>query len=311
MNILADRPSAKEMKILFISLVVWIIVTTLFVGIRPEHGVMALLIAVLFFSSQGTRKLVVALLPFALFGISYDWMRIVPNYEVNPIDVKGLYDTEKSLFGIMTSEGLLTPNEFFQIHHCALLDFMAGIFYLCWVPVPILFGLGLYFTHQRTTYLHFALVFLFVNLIGFIGYYIHPAAPPWYVMNYGFEPILNTPGNVAGLGRFDAFFGVTIFDSIYGRNANVFGAVPSLHAAYMVVALVYAIIGKCRWYVVTLFSIIMVGIWGTAIYSCHHYIIDVLLGISCALIGWLVFEYILMRIPAFKRFFERYYTYIK
>ena len=134
---------------------------------------------------------------------------------------------------------------------------------------------------------------------------------PWYAINYGFEPILNTPGNVAGLGRFDAFFGVTIFDSIYGRNANVFAAVPSLHAAYMVVALVYAIIGKCRWYVVTLFSIIMVGIWGTAIYSCHHYIIDVLLGISCALIGWLVFEYVLMKIPAFKRFFERYYTYIK
>lgn len=67
----------------------------------------------------------------------------------------------------------------------------------------------------------FALVFLFVNLIGFAGYYIHPAAPPWYAINYGFEPILNTPGNVAGLGRFDAFFGVTIFDSIYGRNANV------------------------------------------------------------------------------------------
>ena len=109
----------------------------------------------------------------------------------------------------------------------------------------------------------------------------------------------------------EIFFGVTIFDSIYGRNANVFAAVPSLHAAYMVVALVYAIIGKCRWYVVTLFSIIMVGIWGTAIYSCHHYIIDVLLGISCALIGWLVFEYVLMRIPAFKRFFERYYAYIK
>ena len=146
---------------------------------------------------------------------------------------------------------------------------------------------------------------MFVNLIGFAGYYIHPEAPPWYAINYGFEPILNTPGNVAGLGRFDAFFGVTIFDSIYGRNANVFAAVPSLHAAYMVVALVYAIIGKCRWYVVTLFSIIMVGIWGTAIYSCHHYIIDVLLGISCALIGWLVFEYILMRIPAFKKILRK------
>ena len=197
MEILCNRPSVKETWILILSLIVWLIITTLFVGFRPEHGFMALLIAILFFASQETRKLVVALLPFALFGISYDWMRIIPNYEVNPIDIRGLYETEKSLFGIMTTEGLLTPNEFFQIHHCPILDFMAGIFYLCWVPVPILFGLGLYLTRQRKTYLHFALVFLFVNLIGFVGYYIHPAAPPWYVMNYGFEPILNTPGDVS------------------------------------------------------------------------------------------------------------------
>lgn len=111
----------------------------------------------------------------------------------------------------MTAQGVLTPNEFFHIHHCAVMDFMAGIFYLCWVPVPILFGLGLYFSRQRKIYLRLALVFLFVNLIGFVGYYIHPAAPPWYVMNYGFEPILNTPGDVAGLGRFDAMTGLTIF----------------------------------------------------------------------------------------------------
>jgi hypothetical protein len=190
-------------------------------------------------------------------------------------------------------------------------DVFAGIFYLCWVPVPILFGLCMYFKKERRTYLRFALVFLLVNLIGFAGYYIHPAAPPWYAINYGFEPVLNTPGNVAGLGRFDELFGVTVFDSIYGRNANVFAAVPSLHAAYMVVALVYAVVGKCRWQVVALFSVIMVGIWCTAVYSCHHYIVDVSLGICCALLGCLVFEYGLMRIPAFRRFFEKYYSYIK
>ena len=182
-------------------------------------------------------------------------MRICPNYEVNPIDVAGLYNLEKSLFGVMDNGLLVTPCEYFAAHNWPIADVFAGIFYLCWVPVPILFGLCLYFKKERKTYLRFALVFLFVNLIGFAGYYIHPAAPPWYAINYGFEPILNTPGNVAGLGRFDAFFGVTIFDSIYGRNANVFAAVPSLHAAYMVVALVYAIIGKCRWYVITLFCI--------------------------------------------------------
>ena len=62
---------------------------------------------------------------------------------------------------------------------------------------------------------------------------------------------------------------------------------------------------------IALFSVIMAGIWGTAIYSCHHYIIDVLLGISCALLGWLLFEYGLMKIRGFRNFFDRYYQYIK
>ena len=181
---MTDKPSTREISILVISLVAWISVTATFIGIRPEHIGMGVLIALLFLISKETKKLIVALLPFAIFAISYDWMRIVPNYEVNPIDVKGLYEAEKNLFGIITAQGVLTPNEFFHIHHCAVMDFMAGIFYLCWVPVPILFGLGLYFSRQRKIYLRLALVFLFVNLIGFVGYYIHPAAPPWYVMNY-------------------------------------------------------------------------------------------------------------------------------
>lgn len=106
-------------------------------------------------------------------------------------------------------------------------------------------------------------------------------------------------------------FSVFRSDSIYGRNANVFAAVPSLHAAYMVVALIYAVVGKCRWYIIALFAVIMVGIWGTAVYSSHHYIIDVLLGISCALLGWLIFEYGLMRLSGFKKFFDRYQAYIE
>ena len=290
-------------------------------GSVPFHGILFLGIGVYLQKEGWLNRLKKANFAAALLACSMvcslsacmatTGKEIYQNKLLYSIDVAGLYNAEKSLFGVMDGGVLVTPCEYFAAHHWAIADIFAGIFYLCWVPVPILFGLCLYFKKERKTYLRFALVFLFVNLIGFAGYYIHPAAPPWYAINYGFEPILNTPGNVAGLGRFDAFFGVTIFDSIYGRNVNVFAAVPSLHAAYMVVALVYAIIGKCRWYVITLFSIIMVGIWGTAIYSCHHYIIDVLLGISCALIGWLVFEYVLMRIPAFKRFFERYYAYIK
>ena len=310
MSILSNRPTNRELLTLFLSLGIWLVVTALFVGIRPEHPLLIALIAVLFCAHPQTKKLVIALLPFILFAVSYDWMNIVPNYKVNPIDVQGLYEAEKSLCGITTAAGTVTPNEYFAEHHCAFMDFWAGFFYLCWVPVPILFGLSLYFMKQRNLYLRFAIVFLFVNLIGFAGYYIHPAAPPWYVMKYGFEPILNTPGDVAGLGRFDEMTGLGIFDSLYSRNSNVFAAVPSLHSAYMVIAFYYSLKAKYPNFLRVIFGIIMLGIWFTAVYSAHHYIIDAILGASCAVLGIFIFEKILMKWGAFNRFITKYTMYI-
>ncbi|MDE6300194.1 MAG: phosphatase PAP2 family protein [Muribaculaceae bacterium] len=304
-------PQAREAVIMAVSLVVWLTVTALFVGFRPEHIAMAVLLAALFIATPMTRRTVVALLPFALFGISYDWMNILPNYEVNPVDIRGLYETEKSLFGITVSEAMrLTPNEFFAQHHAVWADILAGFFYLCWVPVPILFGLWLYFTGKEKAYLHFALVFLFVNLLGFAGYYIHPAAPPWYVASHGFDFIPGTPGETAGLGRFDALTGLGIFNSLYARNANVFAAVPSLHSAYMLVAFIYSVRSRCRWWIQAACGIICAGIWFTAVYTSHHYIIDVLAGIGVTLLGFVLFEYVLMRIPAFSKFISRYVSYI-
>ena len=304
-------PPVRETVLLVVITLAFLLLTATCIGLRTEHFLMTGLFLVLFFAGKTTRKLAVALLPSVVFAVSYDWMRVYPNYQVNPIDVQGLYEAEKSLFGISVNGATLIPCEYFAIHHWPVADFFAGVFYLCWVPVPIAFGLWLYLRGDRQMYLRFAMVFLLVNLIGFAGYYIHPAAPPWYAMNYGFEAMLDTPGNVAGLGRFDELLGCTIFDSIYGRNANVFAAVPSLHAAYMVVALAYVIMNRCKGWLIALFAFIMVGIWCTAVYSGHHYLIDVLLGIFCALLGIFVFEKGLMKWGAFKRFFERYSKYIR
>lgn len=245
---------------------------------------------ILILAVRPMRKYASVLLPWLLFACSYDWMRLLPNYEVNPIDIRGLYELEKSMFGITDGGRLLTPNEFFQLHNCKPLDFLAGIFYLCWVPVPLAFAIYLYFKGNRKGALRFSWAFLTVNLVGFCGYYIHPASPPWYVMQYGFEPILNTPGNVAGLGRFDALIGFQVFHSIYSGNSNVFAAVPSLHAAYLLIATIYSVILKQHRWLTGLFAFICVGIWFTAIYTSHHYTIDVLLGILTAVVGILLFE---------------------
>ncbi|OJU39486.1 MAG: PA-phosphatase [Bacteroidales bacterium 45-6] len=311
MKIDISLPSKREIIISVAISVVFLILTAIFVGYRPEHSLLVGLFLLLFFLNTNTRKLAFGLLPFLLFGISYDWMRVYPNYKVNSIDVADLYNLEKLLFGIHLDGKILIPSEFFATYHLPVLDFLCGIFYLGWGPIPLAFGLFLYAKKHRDNFLRFGIVFLFVNLLGFLGYYIHPAAPPWYAMHYGFTAVINTPGNMAGLARFDELLGLPIFNSIYGRNANVFAAVPSLHSAYLVVVLFYAFRDKVNWAIKSVVILFMLGIWFTAVYTGHHYLVDVILGISCAVVGIFLFEKGLMKLPAFANFYQRYLERVK
>ena len=279
----------------------------LVVGLIPAQVLMVVLFLALFFAHPLSRCLSVALLPFVVFEVSYDWMRLLPNYMVNPIDVRGLYDAEVSLFGLSTeSGGRQTLCEYFSVHHCAAADLVAGLCYLCWVPGPMAVGLWLYFSGRRRAYLHFAMAFLVVNWLGFAIYYVHPAAPPWYVLEHGFEAVVGTPGSAAGLSRFDALVGLPVFQSIYVNNSNIFAAIPSLHAAYMLVATIYALRSRCPWPMAVLCVAVTAGIWWTAVYSCHHYIIDVLLGIATAVAGVCLFESLLLRWCVLRRFLSAY-----
>lgn len=271
------------------------------------YSLYIILLYIILIAWKPSRKIAIALTPWLIFACSYDWMRLLPNYEVNPIDVRGLYEAEKSLFGIAAADGTrLIPGEYFNLHHNAFADFWAGFFYLCWVPVPLGFAIYLYLKGEKRHFIHFSIAFLFINLLGFCGYYIYPAAPPWYVINHGFEPVLNTPGSVAGLIRFDEMMHFPVFQSIYGNNSNVFAAVPSLHAAYMLITTVYAVVSRRSKWMIAAFAFICVGIWWTAVYSTHHYIIDVVLGIVTAVLGLLLLEKVIMKIPVVERFIDRY-----
>lgn len=292
-------------------LCVWVGITVYFVGLRPEHLWMATLMFTLFFLTAPSRRLLVALLPFLAFAISYDWMNLLPNYEVNPVDVEGVYNAEKSLFGINYNGRVLTPNEFFALHTFPVADFLSGIFYLCWVPLPIFYGLWLYFKSESVPYLHFAIVFLFVNLIGFSIYYIHPAAPPWYIAEHGPIAVPGTPGSVAGLGKFDEMTGLGIFDALYARNSNVFAAIPSLHSAYTLIAFVYSVRYHSPFAWQIILGVVTLGIWFTAVYTSHHYLIDVISGILTALIGIAIFEFVIMNLPGVRGFIDRYAAYIR
>lgn len=258
------------------------------VGLRSEHYFLIVLWLVAFYAHEKSRKFILAFSVFIVYWIVYDSMRILPNYEVSQVHILQPYQFEKSLFGIQVNNALLTPNEYFAIYNTKFLDILSGLFYINWVPIPLAFGVYL-FIKDKMLFVKFSLVFFLVNLVGFIIYYIYPAAPPWYVAIYGFDLHIGVLGNSAGLARFDQIVGMPIFENIYNKNANVLAAMPSLHATYPLIVLFYGIKKKLGW-VNILFTLFMLGIWFAAVYSNHHYIIDLAVGVFMTLIVIAVFE---------------------
>ncbi|MDF7814875.1 phosphatase PAP2 family protein [Hymenobacter sp. YC55] len=282
----------------------YLLLSYVLIGFRPEQLVLVGLCTACYFLSDTTRRFITGFSIFVVFWILYDYMKAFPNYTYRAVDIAPLYNAEKLLFGIPFQGKSLTPNEFWLINHNALLDVVCGIFYLCWVPVPLAFA-GYLFFKNRPLFFEFSLTFLLVNLLGFTVYYLHPAAPPWYVQQHGFAFQPLTMGSTAGLSRFDALFGVNIFASIYAKNSNIFAAMPSLHSAYPVVVLYYAIRNNSGIFV-QIFGVIMAGIWFAAVYTSHHYVLDVAAGVCTALLGLGLMQLLLAKSRAFNRFVARF-----
>jgi membrane-associated phospholipid phosphatase len=288
----------------------YLLISALLIGFKTDQVVLVLLFNGLYYLSAGTRRFILGFSIFILFWVLFDLMKAFPNYRYNTVHIESLYRTEKNLFGIEGSGGSTaipgdvagsvisanaadsreTPNEYWAAHSSATLDILAGLFYLCWIPLPLGFAAWLFY-RDREMFFRFSLTFLLVNLLGFIVYYIYPAAPPWYVQQYGFDFQPHTPGNTAGLGRFDRLFHVSVFSGLYAKSSNVFAAMPSLHASYPLLVFYYGL-RKKLFPASIFFGIVMAGIWFAAVYSGHHYVLDVLAGIVCGISGILLFNYL-------------------
>jgi hypothetical protein len=266
----------------------YLLVSFLLVGFKPDQLFLIALVNGLYYASSQSRKFVIGFSIFIVYWIVFDYMKAFPNYRYATVHIESLYLLEKKLFGISNGLSILTPNEYWLVHRSTLLNILTGVFYLTWVPIPLAFATYLFFK-DRPAFYPFALTFVLVNLIGFVIYYLYPAAPPWYVQVHGFVFDPNTPGNTAGLANFDRQFGISVFSGIYAKSSNVFAAMPSLHSSYPVIVLYYGLKKKLGLINVG-FGIIMVGIWFSAVYTSHHYTLDVLAGITCALTGITLFN---------------------
>ncbi|MEM9696067.1 MAG: phosphatase PAP2 family protein [Myxococcota bacterium] len=273
----------------FVSLALYFTLTHFLIGIRGEHIVLSILLAVLAIAHRQTLRLLIYAAPLILTGISYDFVRFLTRFR-GEIHVDDIYHWELALFGVGHGETAQVPALWFLDHTHRFLDFVCGIAYMTYVYVPILLSVVMYFfARERGRVVGIA--FLATNLIGIAIYLLFPAAPPWYVHDYGLGPAdLSAVPNAAGTLRFDEIIGVPYFEEYYKRSANVFGAVPSLHTAYpLSSALVTWRLGW-RWRAPLVGFAALVGF--SAVYLQHHYILDVIAGVVCAAAGTALAEHV-------------------
>lgn len=290
----------------------YLILSAILIGFKTDQLFLVGLFNVLFYASDPTRRFIIGFSVFIIFWIIFDMMKAFPNFRYNTVHIQSIYEAERHLFGIHNGDAsaltggdasVVTPNEYWRAHATTFLDIMSGIFYLCWMPLPLAFA-GYLFNTNKEAFFKFSVTFLIVNLVGFVVYYVYPAAPPWYVQQYGFNFDAHTPGNTAGLGRWDAYFHVKVFAGLYAKSSNVFAAMPSLHAAYPLTVFYYGLVTRCKWWNI-LFGTIMVGIWFSAVYSSHHYVLDVLAGIGCGITGISLFNLLYNKKGSFYNFIQR------
>lgn len=271
-------------------------------GIRSDHVILGIFILVLFYGGMYGQIISKFLTPVFLVGVVYDSQKFYRDYIRGTIRVEEPYLFDKTIFGISTNKGILTPNEWLQLHTHWSLDFITGFIYLTFIPLVVFAMAWIYFYYgSRGTWrfnaselqkrvMQMMWAYFWVNCLGYSTYFWYPAAPPWYVAQYGFGPanLLVAP-SAAGAVRFDQLLGTNFFGELYGRSQDVFGAVPSLHVAYPLTAVFFAFrFGASKLFKTLMILFYLLMCFG-AVYLNHHYILDILWGTAYTfLVGWLV-----------------------
>jgi membrane-associated phospholipid phosphatase len=251
-------------------------------GLRGDHVLLGTL-ALLDLYNERTRLFLRTFLPFILTGVVFDSMRYYywPGID-GRVHVAEPYLFERAWFGV----GGRTLNEVFLEHHWPALDLATGFAYLVFVAEYVGLAMWLFFVGRADAARTFARCFFLVNVMGFATYFIYPAAPPWYVSAYGLGPAqMHIAPAAAATVRFDALLGTHLFDEMYGRGVDVFGAFPSLHVSYPLLGAIFSFrFRELRWVrapAVAFFLLMCVS----AVYLQHHYVTDVVLGIAYALVA--------------------------
>jgi len=115
---------------------------------------------------------------------------------------------------------------------------------------------------------------LLANLVGLVGFWLVPTAPPWMFPDKGFVD------------------GVNHSSALLQTLGNSYAAMPSLHAADALIVGWFLVCSSRTIWAKALWTLWPLWVWFCVIATANHYVLDVLAGIAVAVVALLATAYL-------------------
>jgi hypothetical protein len=250
------------------------------VSIEPEWVLLVLLVIAVALGRG--RTFIADWTPFLLLFLAYEAMRgFASKTNFTPHDLSGM---ERWVFA-GTIPTLVLQHAFYHPGVVGLQDIIGMVFYFMHFVLPIVVGFVFWVT-SREYYWRFVAALLLMCFLAFVTYLFWPSAPPWYTLH---DEVIKINDKTV-----HALWGYTLVTPIYQSfNPNKFAAFPSLHAAFPMLAAVYAwqryrllAVGLTLWSAGVVISIVYLG---------EHYVVDALISIVYVAVATIVVEMVSRR----------------
>jgi PAP2 superfamily len=127
-------------------------------------------------------------------------------------------------------------------------------------------GLTLLWVYLRRhdNFIRFRNTILLANLVGLLGFWLLPTAPPWMFPDKGFVD------------------GVNHSSALLQTLGNSYAAMPSLHAADALIVGYFLVVTSRTIWAKALWALWPVWVWFCVVATANHYVLDVVAGIGVA-----------------------------
>ncbi len=231
-------------------------------------------------SPRAIRRILIDWLPLFVVLLAYDLLRgqadgLVARAHLTP----QLHADEWLSGGVAPTVRL--QHALYHLGHPHWWDYVVFFVYLSHFFVPILAAALIWKLDYRRFHRYVGL-FVGLTFLGYVTYVVYPAAPPWLASQRGaLEPtvrIIQRMWHHVGIHS-----AATAFES-GSRFSNPVAAIPSLHAAYPLLLLLFFWRSADRWRWV--FVAYVCAMSFTLVYTGEHYVVDILLGWLYAVVAY-------------------------